>query len=79
MSKTPLAVSVSKVRALFHESGRCRTRSNSHSVVARNDCTKIPLATGGAQEDETILQCGCSSHPATRFVHLDQPRLIVSR
>ena len=31
------------------------TRSNSHSVAARSSGTNIPLASGGAQEDETIL------------------------
>src|SRR3954452_4982364 len=36
------------------------TRSNSHSVAARSSCTTIPLASGGAQEDETILRIGFS-------------------
>ena len=53
--------------------------SNSHSVVVRNDCTIIPLATGEAQEDETILHFGFSSHTDPRFVHRDPPRLIGSR
>lgn len=34
------------------------TRSTSHSVAARSGCTDIPLAAGGAQEDETILDYG---------------------
>jgi hypothetical protein len=34
------------------------TRSNSHPVAARSDCTNIPRAAGGAQEDETILLFG---------------------
>jgi hypothetical protein len=38
-----------------------------------NGCTNIPLAAGKAQEDETILQIGCSSHAALRFVNLDPP------
>jgi hypothetical protein len=59
-------------------SGCFLARSNSHSVAVRDGCTKIPLAAGGAHEDETILQSGCSSHPATRFVHLDPPELIWS-
>ena len=32
-----------------------------------------------AQEDETILQAGFSSHHLCRFVHLDRPGLIRSR
>jgi hypothetical protein len=60
------------------QSGCFLARSNSHSVAVRDGCTKIPLAAGGAHEDETILQSGCSSHPATRFVHLDPPELIRS-
>ena len=40
----------------------------------RNDCTMIPLATGEAQEDETILHFGFSSHTDPRFVHPDPPR-----
>jgi hypothetical protein len=46
---------------------------------ARSGCTNIPLAAGKAQEDETILIIGCSSHVDRRFVHLDPPRLIGSR
>ena len=34
-------------------------------------CTNIPLAAVGAQEDETILENGCSGHAKVRFVHLD--------
>jgi hypothetical protein len=34
------------------------SRSTSHSVAARDGCTKIPLAAGGAREDETILNSG---------------------
>jgi mannose-6-phosphate isomerase-like protein (cupin superfamily) len=50
-------------------------RSTSHPVAALSDCTNIPLAAGGAQEDETILNCGFSGHGFRRFVHLDPPRL----
>ena len=39
-------------------SGRFLARSTSHSVAARSDCTNIPLAAAGAQEDETILESG---------------------
>ena len=52
-------------------------RSTSHPVAALSDCTNIPLAAGGAQEDETILNCGFSGHGFRRFVHLDPPRLTV--
>ena len=48
----------------------CRTRSTSHSVAARGGCTKIPLAAGGAQEDETILDSGYWVHANARFVDL---------
>jgi hypothetical protein len=34
--------------------GRFHARSNSHTVAARSSCTKIPIAAGRAQEDETI-------------------------
>jgi hypothetical protein len=57
---------------------RFRARSNSHPVAARDGCTNIPLAAGKAQEDETILQIGCLSHAAFRFVYLDPPGLIKS-
>jgi hypothetical protein len=33
-------------------------RSTSHPVAAQSDCTNIPLAAGGAQEDGTILNSG---------------------
>ena len=33
-------------------------RSTSHPVAALSDCTNIPLAAGGAQEDGTILNSG---------------------
>lgn len=52
-------------------------RSTSHPVAAQSDCTNIPLAAGGAQEDETILNCGFSGHGFRRFVHLDPPGLMV--
>jgi hypothetical protein len=39
-------------------------------------CTNIPLAADKAQEGETILQIGCSSHAVFRFAHLDPPGLI---
>jgi len=63
----------------FARSGRLRTRSTSHSVAAERGCTKIPLAAGRAQEDETILEIGYWRHANARFVHLDPPRLIGSR
>jgi hypothetical protein len=76
MSNTPVPISVSKVQArsviwLF------LARSTSHPVAAQSDCTNIPLAAGGAQENETILNCGFSGHGFRRFVHLDPPRLTV--
>ena len=40
-------------------------------------CTNIPLAAGGAQEDETILEGGFLSHAKLRFVHLDPPGLMM--
>jgi hypothetical protein len=52
-------------------------RSTSHPVAAPSDCTNIPLAAGGAQEDETILNGGFSGHGFRRFVHLDPPGLTV--
>ena len=56
------------------------TRSNSHSVAARSSCTNIPLASGGAQEDETLLFRSAYPSPGrVRFVHLDPPGLIRSR
>jgi hypothetical protein len=54
------------------------TRSNSHTVAARNGCTNIPLAAVGAQEDETILEYDFSSQVLKRFVHPDPPELIRS-
>jgi hypothetical protein len=36
-------------------------------------CTNIPLAAGEAQENETNLGFGFSSHGAERFVQLDPP------
>jgi transposase len=53
--------------------GRFLTRSTSHSVAAQSGCTKIPLAAGRAQEDETILWCGFSGQGQRRFAHLDPP------
>jgi len=53
-------------------------RSTSHPVVAQSDCTNIPLATGRAQEDETILRKRLFSHGISRFVRLDPPGLIGS-
>ena len=47
-------------------------------VVELNVFFPVPLAAGKAQEDETILVIGCSSHVDRRFVHLDPPRLIGS-
>jgi len=52
-------------------------RSTSHPVAAQSGCTNIPLAAGGAQKDETILNCGFSGHGFRRFVHLDPPGLTV--
>jgi hypothetical protein len=52
-------------------------RSTSHPVVAQSDCTNIPLAAGGAQENETILNSGFLGHGFRRFVHLDPPGLTV--
>ena len=52
-------------------------RSTSHPVAAQSDCTNIPLAAGGAQEDETILNSGFSGHGFRRFIHLDPPGLTV--
>src|SRR5450759_1368572 len=59
-------------------SGRFLARSNSHSVAVREGYTNIPLAAVGAQEDETILFNGFSSHALKRFVHPDPPELIRS-
>ena len=56
--------------------GRFLARSTSHSVAVHDGCTNIPLAAGGAQEDETILEGGFSGHAKVRFVHLDPPGLI---
>jgi len=61
----------------------CTTWSFPHQINLtfgrRSDgCTNIPLAAGGAQEDETILESGFSSHGFGRFVHLDPPGLIIS-
>ena len=39
---------------------------------------QYPACGGGAQEDETILELGVSSHAKVRFVHLDPPGLIGS-
>ena len=38
------------------------TSSSSHTVVAQGNCTNIPLASGKAQEDESILPVGFLSH-----------------
>src|ERR1035437_7344930 len=59
-------------------SGRFLARSNSHSVAVRDGYTNIPLAAVGAQEAETILFNGFSSHALKRFVHPDPPELIRS-
>jgi hypothetical protein len=58
--------------------GRFLTRSTSHSVAVQDGCTNIPLAAGGAQEDEIILEGGFSGHARVRCVHLDPPGLIRS-
>src|ERR1700691_414021 len=71
------AISVSRFEPVSRP-GRFRTRSNSHPVAARSGYTNIPRAAGGAQEDETILQFGCSSHTGFRFVRLDPAGLIRS-
>jgi hypothetical protein len=38
--------------------GHFLARSTSHSVAVHDGCTNIPLAAGGAQEDEAILEGG---------------------
>jgi hypothetical protein len=76
MRKTPVPVSVSKVQARFRDLV-VAARSTSHPVAAQSDCTNIPLAAGGAQEDETILNSGFSGHGFRRFIHLDPPGLTV--
>ena len=58
--------------------GRFLAISTSHSVAVHDGCTNIPLAAGGAQEDETILEGGFLSHAKLRFVHPDPPGLIRS-
>ncbi len=59
--------------------GRLLARSTSHAVAVHDGCTNIPLAAGGAQEDETILDNGFSGHGLVWFVHPGPPRLIESR
>jgi len=69
ISKTPVSVSVSKgLSPIAWTWGRFLARSTSHSVAAQGGCTKIPLAAGGAQEDETILDGGFLGHGFFRFV-----------
>jgi len=77
MSKTPVSISASKVQARFRDLVVPRQINLTYPVAALSDCTNIPLAAGGAQEDETILNCGFSGHGFRRFVHLDPPRLTV--
>jgi len=64
--------------SLLTRPGYSLARSNSHSVAARGGCTNIPLAAGEAQEDETILKFGGSSHTGFRSVRPDPPGLIMS-
>jgi hypothetical protein len=78
MSKTPVPISVSKVQARFRDLVIPRQINLTSGRRAKRDCTNIPLAAGGAQEDETILNCGFSGHGFRRFVHLDPPGLIRS-
>jgi hypothetical protein len=54
--------SLSRIRARLRNGARFRARSNSHPVAVRGGCTNFPLATGRAQEDETILELGVSGH-----------------
>ena len=78
MSNTPVAVFGIQDLSPIARPGRFLARSTSHSVAARSDCTNIPLAAAGAQEDETILESGFLGHGSRRFVHLDPPGLIRS-
>lgn len=75
MNKTPVAISVSKVRARFHDLVVTRQINLTFGAV-RDGCTNIPLAAGNARLDETILSNGFSGHRDTRFVHPDPPELI---
>ena len=56
--KAPVAVFGIQGPSPFPRSGFFLARSTSHSVAVRDGCTNIPLAAGGAQEDETILESG---------------------
>ena len=38
----------------MRDAARFRARSTSHTVAVRDGCTNIPLAAGGAQEDENL-------------------------
>ena len=75
MSNTPVAVFGIQDLSPIARPGHFLARSTSHSVAARSDCTNIPLAAAGAQEDETILESGFLGHGSRRFVHLDPPGL----
>ena len=48
-----------------------RTRTTSHPVGAHGSRTTIPLPAGRAQEGETSLMSGFSSHERNRFARLD--------
>ena len=78
MRINPVPFRYPRSRAQLHDLVVFLARSTSHSVAARHGCTNIPLAAVGAQEDETILAYGFSSHGSSRFVHLDPPGLIRS-
>jgi hypothetical protein len=55
----------------IHVTRSFQTRSSSHTVAARSGCTKIPLAAGLVQMDETILILGVSGHASNRFAPLE--------
>jgi hypothetical protein len=52
-------------------SWQLRTRTTSHPVGAHGSRTTIPLPAGRAQEGETSLMSGFSSHERNRFARLD--------
>ena len=45
----------------MRDAPRLRALSTLYPVAARSGCTNIPLATGRAQEDDTILEIGIAA------------------
>jgi hypothetical protein len=63
ISKTPIAVSVSKGLSQLPRPGFFLARSNSHSVAVRDGCTNIPLAAGRLRKTRPFLSSAVQAMP----------------